>query len=86
MFSRGETESSSMSECMYTHVNIAYPGVNFINVLHAQYSYKILMPKITKPNVFREKMLNSLSYEKGGQKMLMKLTTGRVPPLDDKFS
>jgi len=40
--------------------------------------YKILVPKFTKPNLIREKLLNSLSYEKGLQKLLMKLTPGHV--------
>jgi len=35
---------------------------------------QILAPKITKPNVTREKLLNLLSYEKWVRKMLMKLT------------
>jgi len=33
-----------------------------------------LAPKITKPNVTREKLHKTHSYEKGGCKMLMKLT------------
>jgi len=49
-------------------------GVNFINILHAPFSYKILTPKITKPNLTREKLLNLLSYKKLARKMLMKLT------------
>jgi len=34
-------------------------GVNFINVLRAHFSYEILAPKITKPNVTREKLMKS---------------------------
>jgi len=51
-------------------------GVNFINVLRATFSYKIMAPKITKPNIIREKLLNLLWYEKPARKMLMKLTQG----------
>jgi len=36
----------------------------------------MLTPKITKPNVIREKLLNSLLYEKRARKMLMKSTPG----------
>ena len=36
--------------------------------------YKILAPKITKPNVTREKLPKRLTYKKGVCKMLMKLT------------
>jgi len=39
--------------------------------------YKILAPKITKPNVTREKLPKRLTYKKGVHKTLMKLTTGR---------
>jgi len=38
-------------------------SVNFTNVLHAHFSYKILAPKIPKPNIIREKLLNLLSYK-----------------------
>jgi len=38
--------------------------------------YEILAPKITKPNVIREKLLNSLSYKKLELKILMNLTPG----------
>jgi len=34
----------------------------------------ILALKIARPNIFREKLLNSLLYEKRACKMLMKLT------------
>jgi hypothetical protein len=37
---------------------------NFINVLRAHFSYKILAPKITKPNVTREKLPERLTYKK----------------------
>jgi len=47
-------------------------GVNFINVLGACFSYKILAPKITKPNVTREKLPKRLTYKKGARKTLMK--------------
>jgi len=36
--------------------------------------YKILVPKITKPNITREKLLNLISYKKCKRKMLVKLT------------
>ncbi len=58
------------------------PSVNFINVLLACFLYKILAPKITKPNITREKLPKScqkrLKYEKGARKMLMKLTPSVV--------
>ena len=38
--------------------------VNFINILHAHFSYKILVPKISKPNITKEKLLNILLYKK----------------------
>jgi len=57
-----------------TPLLISRPTVNFINVLYTRFLYKILAPKITKPNVFREKLLNLLSYEKRAGKLLMKLT------------
>ncbi len=50
------------------------PGVNFINILHARFSYKILVPKITKPNITREKRPKRLTYKKCVHKTLMKLT------------
>ncbi len=50
-------------------------AVNFINVLRACFSHKILAPKITKLKVIREKLLNLLSYKKRSRKMLMKLMT-----------
>jgi hypothetical protein len=52
-------------------------AVNLINILHARFLYKILAPKITKPNVNREKLPKRLPYKKGTHKTLMKLTTGR---------
>jgi len=50
------------------------PGVNFINILHATFLPIFWRQKIAKPNVIREKLLNSLSYKKLVSKMLMKLT------------
>jgi len=50
------------------------PVVNFINVLQECFLYEILVLKITKPNLFTEKLLNLLSYENRGRKMLIKLT------------
>ncbi len=40
--------------------------------------YEILAPKITKPNVIKEKLQNLLSYEERACKMLMKLTPGSL--------
>jgi hypothetical protein len=51
------------------------PAVNFINVLRTCFSYKILAPKITKPNVTREK-LHICFCTKTERKMLLKLTPG----------
>jgi len=50
------------------------PTVNFINVLRTHFLCEIFAPKITKQNIFREKLLNLLSYEKRARKTLMKLT------------
>jgi len=41
-----------------------------------RFLYKFFAPKITKPNVIREKLQNLLLYKKRVCKMLMKLTTG----------
>jgi len=54
-------------------------GVDFINILHTQFSYKILAPKISTQNTafvqnFGDK--NALLYEKRARKKLMKLTVG----------
>jgi hypothetical protein len=54
----------------------SYTAVNFINVLRANFLYKILAPKITKSNVIRGKLLNSLLNEKQACKILIKLTPG----------
>jgi len=59
-----------------TRIVIYQIGVNFINILCTHFSYKILAPKMTKPNGTREKLLNLLLYEKRTHKMLMKLTLG----------
>jgi len=50
--------------------------VNFINVLHAYFSYKILAPKALKPKKSREKLLGALLYKKRPRKTLMKLMAG----------
>jgi len=59
-----------------------FTGVNFINVLRARFSYKILALKITKPKVTRascsKAFSEGLSYEKRACKMLMKLTQGET--------
>jgi len=36
-------------------------GVNFINVLRSSFLYKIVVPKITKPNVTRELLYDALN-------------------------
>ncbi len=43
------------------------------------FSNEILGPKITKPNVAREKLPKRLTYEKGAHKMLMKFTPETHP-------
>jgi len=53
-------------------------GVNFINILRAPFGPIFVCPKITKPNVTREKLLNLLSHKKCMHKMLMKLTQGWI--------
>ncbi len=52
------------------------PWVNFINILLGTFLPIFWHQKISKPNVIRETLLNSLSYKKRSQKMLMKLTPG----------
>jgi len=49
-------------------------GVNFINILSTTFSPIFWRQKIAKPNIIREKLLNSPSYEKRASKMLMKFT------------
>ncbi len=50
------------------------PCVNFINTLFAHFPPIFWRQKIAKPNIIREKLLNSFSYKKRASKMLMKLT------------
>jgi hypothetical protein len=57
------------------------PGVDFINILRAQFLDEILAPKISTQSTgyvqnFGDK--NSLSYEKRERKKLMKLTAGSL--------
>jgi len=52
-------------------------GVNFINVLCARFSYKILAPKITKLCFGFEVLPPKSLYKKRTSKTLMKLTPGR---------
>ncbi len=59
------------------HIRFFISAVNFINVLLAHFLYKILAPKITKPNITREKLPQRLMYKKGGHKMLLKLIPAR---------
>ncbi len=53
------------------------PAVNFNNILLVSFSYKILAQKVTELNITREKLLNLLSYEKCGCKMLDEIDTCR---------
>jgi len=50
------------------------PGVNFINILGTTFLPIFWSQKIAKPNIIREKLLNSLLYKKRVRKMLLKLT------------
>jgi len=58
---------------------ILTPLVNFINILHAHFSYEsaFFSPKFFRQsqNVTREKQREALLYEKFSRKMLMILTT-----------
>jgi len=56
-------------------------AANFINILLVHFLYKILAPKITKPNATRGKLPKRLLYKKGPRKTLMKLT-----PADKLFA
>jgi hypothetical protein len=50
------------------------PGVNFIKVLRACFWYKILAPKTMKLAFGFEIFVPKISYKKGAQKAVMKLT------------
>jgi len=50
-------------------------GVNFINILHTNFSYKHCFGSFFYVHITREKLLKQRSYEKFVRKMLMKLTT-----------
>jgi len=52
------------------------PGVNFINILCTDFSYEILVPKVTKLAFGFEILAPNILYEKRAHKMLMKLTPG----------
>jgi len=54
-------------------------GVNFIKVIRARFSNKILAPKITKLLFGFEVLAPKILYEKCAHKMLAKLTTGMRP-------
>ncbi len=72
--SKGPTKNNKWRHaCLFQDI-LARPSVNFINVLHTRFLYKILVPKITKPSVTRENLPKRLTYKKGSRKMLMKLT------------
>jgi len=51
-------------------------GVNFINVLHTHFLYKILEPKISNPKHSVVIFVAKILYEKRVRKTLMKLTHG----------
>jgi hypothetical protein len=55
------------------------PTVSFINVLRECFLFEILVPKITKPTVIRENLLNLHLYEKRACKMLLKLPSSANP-------
>ncbi len=55
-------------------------GVNFINVLHAHFLYKILEPKFTKLCFGFEVLVPKILYEKHARITLMKLTPGVNSP------
>jgi hypothetical protein len=52
------------------------PAVNFIYILRTTFLSIFWHQNIAQLNVFREKLLNLVSYEKRARKMLMKLTPG----------
>jgi len=51
-------------------------AVNFINVLHTRFSYKIFGAKISNPKASFVVFGTKISYKKCVQKTLMKLTIG----------
>jgi hypothetical protein len=64
------------------------PDVDFINILHAQFSYKILAPKnSTQSTAYVQNFgnKNSLLYEKCARKTLMKLTAGLFVLPSERF-
>ena len=44
--------------------SIETTGINLINILHVPFAPIFLLPKIAKPNVIRERLINLLLYEK----------------------
>jgi hypothetical protein len=56
------------------HTTYGHPVVNFINVLCASTSYKILAPKTTKLAFGFEILAPKILYKKRARKRLMKLT------------
>jgi len=59
------------------------PGVNFINILHTNFSYKRRFGCFFYVHVTKEKLLKQRLYKKIVRRMLMKLTSdefcGRIP-------
>ncbi len=65
----------------YDHFSSSYhflsylrPGVNFINIVRAPFSYESLCAAFFYLHVTREKLPKKILYEKGAPKTLMKLT------------
>ena len=53
-------------------------GVNFINILHTNFSYEYCFSSFFYVHVTREKLPKQRLYEKFARKMLMKLTPARI--------
>jgi hypothetical protein len=76
LFKSGRLRSESSAQTKHPSI---HSGVDFINILHSQFSYQFLAPKISTRNTafvqnFGDK--NALSYKKRACKKLMKLTVG----------
>jgi len=71
--------------CSKWLVKLSPAGVNFINILRMQFSYKISAPKISTQNMAYIQNLgdkNSLLYKKRARKKLMELTVGLINFID----
>jgi len=55
----------------------ASSGVNFINILHTNFLYKLRIGSFFYLHVTREKLPKQRAYKKFVRKMLMKLTIGQ---------